>query len=62
MNESHTNAVLAALEGQRNTALNNLVNVQAALTITQARVKELEQKVAEVSIQPELPPFKVGAA
>lgn len=56
MNEAYTNAAIAALEGQRNNALNNLVNTQAALAISQARVKELEQKLAELTIQPELSP------
>ena len=43
MNEAHTTAVLAALEGQRNNALNTLVNTEAALTIARARINELER-------------------
>jgi hypothetical protein len=52
MNEAHTNAVLAALEGQRNNALNGLVNTEAALTIARARITELEKRVTELSVRP----------
>ena len=45
MNEAHTNALLAALEGQRNNALNLLVKTEAALTIAMARVSNLEQEL-----------------
>ena len=47
MNDAHTNAVLAALEGQRNNALNGLVNTEAALTIARARISELETRLAQ---------------
>ena len=53
MNEAHTNAVLAALEGQRNNALNGLVNTEAALTIARARIAELEKALA-VATEPKL--------
>jgi hypothetical protein len=53
MNEAHTNAVLAALEGQRNNALNGLVNTEAALTIARARITELEKALAVVTTMPE---------
>lgn len=52
MNEAHTNAVLAALEGQRNNALNTLVKTEAALTIAMARISELEDRVNQLSTQP----------
>jgi len=37
MNETHANAVIASLEGQRNSALNTLVHTEAALTVARAR-------------------------
>ena len=52
MNEAHTNAGLAALEGQRNNALNTLVKTEAALTIAMARISELEDRVNQLSTQP----------
>lgn len=59
MNEAHTNAVLAALEGQRNNALNGLVKTEAALTIARSRISELEQELAVFKAlqqpQPEMP-------
>ena len=44
---THTNALLAALEGQRNSALNSAVNLQAGLTLANARIKELEDQLAK---------------
>lgn len=49
MNEAQTNAALAALEKQRNSALNQVVNTEVALAITQAKVAELEKEVARLS-------------
>ena len=56
MNEAHTNAVLAVLEGQRNNALNGLVNSEAALTIAKARINELETEIRQLQVQPEPTP------
>ena len=53
MNEAHTNAVLAALEGQRNNALNGLVNTEAALTMARARITELEKALAAATVKPQ---------
>jgi hypothetical protein len=46
MNEAHTQAVLTALEAQRNNALNGLVNTEAALTVARAKITELEKALA----------------
>ena len=46
MNEAYANAVITALEGQRNNALNGLVKAEAALTVATNRIGELEVKLA----------------
>lgn len=51
MNEAQTNVALAALEKQRNNALNQVVNTEVALAITQAKVAELEKELQKVTDQ-----------
>jgi hypothetical protein len=49
MNEAQTNALLAALEGQRNNALNTLVKTEAALTIAMSQISELQAHIKKLS-------------
>ena len=51
MNEAQTNVALAALEKQRNNALNQVVNIEVALTITQAKLAETEKELQKVTDQ-----------
>lgn len=45
MNDDHTNALLSALEAQRNNALNGQVKAEAALTMALAKITTLEAKI-----------------
>jgi predicted nucleic acid-binding Zn-ribbon protein len=51
MNEAQTNAALAALEKQRNTALNQVVNTEVALSMAQTRLTEVEKELREAKEQ-----------
>jgi hypothetical protein len=47
--QTQTSAAITVLEGQRNSALNALVNKEAALIMALARIQELEAQLQAVS-------------
>ena len=51
MNEAQTNVALAALEKQRNNALNQVVNTEVALSMTQTKLAEVEKELREAKEQ-----------
>ena len=51
MNEAQVNAVLSALENQRNAALNALANTEASLAMANARIAELQKQIPQKKVQ-----------
>ena len=49
INEQQVQALLQSLQNQRNAALNGLAQLEANLTMAQAKIQELEKQVAELS-------------
>ena len=55
MDSTHVTAIIAALENQRNSALNTLVNTEAALAVAKANITELEDRLAKSAQVVEVP-------
>lgn len=49
MNEQEVSGMMAALEGQRNSALNQVAQMNGLIAVKDARIKELEAQIEKTT-------------